>query len=88
MHPALRKNISHGAGNRLETLPGMGRRRIDNVVKDQVPLVERIAGPRELDRAASVLAEKTQKLAGSFVSWNNFLAHELRLTVCSRAPNV
>ena len=56
-HPALREDVAHRAGKRLETLARAGGRRIDDVVEDQVPLVERVVRPGELDRAAAVLRE-------------------------------
>ncbi len=70
--PALREDISHGAGDRLEAFPWTGRRRIDDVVEDEVPLVKRVAGPRELDRAASVLLEEMRKITASLICGIHF----------------
>ena len=51
---------------------GRGRRRIDDVVEDEVPLVKRVAGPRELDRTASVLLEEMRKITASLDLWDSF----------------
>ena len=53
--PSLREDVSHGARERLVALPQPGGCRIGDVVEEQVPLVERLGVPRELDRAASIL---------------------------------
>src|SRR5437762_843712 len=42
IHPSLRKDIAHGAGDRLKTLSSADRRYFHDVVKEQVPLVERV----------------------------------------------
>ena len=56
--PPLREDVPHGAGDGLVALARTHRRGIDDVVEHEMPLVERIARPRELDRAAPVLLEK------------------------------
>ena len=53
--PSLRKDVPHGAGEGLETLARAGSRQVDDVVEDQVPFVERVVRPRELNRATPVL---------------------------------
>jgi hypothetical protein len=57
-HPALRQDISHRAGGRLELLPRACRDRVDDVVEEEVPLVEPVGRTRELNRATSVLFEQ------------------------------
>ena len=44
-HPALREDIPHGAGEGLKALARAGRRQIDDVVEEEMPLVERIVRP-------------------------------------------
>ena len=56
--PPLREDVPHGAGDGLVALPRAHRRGIDDVVEHEMPLVERIARPGELDRAAPVLLEE------------------------------
>ena len=60
--PALREDVPHGAGDGLVALARPDRRRVDDVVEHQMPLVERIAGPGELDRAAAVLLEQLRRI--------------------------
>ena len=71
--PPLRKNVPHSAGSGLVALARTERRGIDHVVEHEVPLVERIARPRELDRATPVLLEKLL---------------DLRLGRCPRPPQL
>ena len=40
LHPALREDVAHGAGDGLEPLAGAGRRRIDDVVEDEMAFIE------------------------------------------------
>ncbi len=61
MHPSLRKNIAHGAGDGLKTLARADRRHFHDVVKDEVPLIERIVRSRELNRPAAVLLEELRR---------------------------
>src|SRR5213592_378094 len=56
--PALGEDVAHRAGDRLEALAGAGRREGDHVVEEQMPLVEAVVRPRELNRATPVLFEK------------------------------
>src|SRR5207253_11471884 len=55
INPALRKNIAYGAGDGLKTLARADRRRFHDVIKDKVPLVERVVRSRKLHRPATVL---------------------------------
>ena len=55
MHPSLRKNVAHGAGDGLKTLARADRRYFHDVVKDEVPLVERVVRSRKLNWPAAVL---------------------------------
>ena len=65
MHPALRKNIAHGAGDGLKTLARADRRCFHDVVKDEVALIERIVRSGKLNRPAAVLLEELRWLVGS-----------------------
>ena len=64
MQPSLRKDIAHGASNRLKTLSSADRRYFHDVVKDEVPLVERIVRSGELNRPAAVLLDELRLLVG------------------------
>ena len=64
-HPALREDVPHGAGEGLETLARAGGGQVDDVVEDEVPLVERVVRPRELDRAAAVLLAEFRQAVGA-----------------------
>ncbi len=62
MHPSLRKNIAHRAGDRLKTLSRSDRRHFHNVVKEEVPLVERVVRSGELNRPAAILLEELRSV--------------------------
>ena len=65
MQPSLRKDIAHGAGDGLKTLSRADRRYFHDVVKDEVPLVERIVRSRKLNWPAAVLLEEFRWLVGA-----------------------
>jgi hypothetical protein len=48
----LRKDVPYGAGKGLEALAWASRGQLDDVVEEEVPLVERVVRPGELNRAA------------------------------------
>ena len=64
-HPSLREDIAHGAGDGLKTLASADRRHFHNVVKDEVPLVERIARSRSTEPARSRIAQGASHIVGS-----------------------
>jgi hypothetical protein len=51
--------------DRLKTLSRSDRRRFHNVVKEEVPLVERIIRSAKLNRPATVLLEELRSQFGS-----------------------
>ena len=53
--PSLREDVPDGAGEGLVALTWTGGRRIGDVVKQQMPVIERISVTRELDRTTLVL---------------------------------
>ena len=74
---ALREDISHGAGEGLEAFLWTSSRWIDDVVEGEVPLVERVFGPRELDWPASVLLQEMRKITASLICWIHFFSVRL-----------
>src|SRR6266542_3510132 len=54
-HPALREDVADGACEGLVPIARAAGRRVDHVVEEQVPLVERVRATRELHRPAAVL---------------------------------
>src|SRR5256885_16983038 len=59
--PSLREDVTHGARERLVALTRTGGGRIDNVVEEQVPLIERVSSTREFHPATSVLPEQRRR---------------------------
>ena len=59
--PPLRQHVAHRARDRLEALARPGGRRVADAVEEQMALVERIGGARELDGAAAVLREQVRR---------------------------
>src|SRR4029077_19893388 len=57
MDPSLGEDIPYSPGESFKPLTWTGRRQTNDVVEDEVPLVERIVRPCELNRAAPVLLE-------------------------------
>src|SRR5262245_37676106 len=64
MDPALREDVPDGVGESLETLPCAGGRQLDNVIEEEMPLVERVVGARELNRPAAVLLQELRLTVG------------------------
>ncbi len=64
--PALREDVPHRAREGLEALTGAGCPWIEHVVEHEMPVVERVARPREVDGAAPVLPQKGRHLVGSY----------------------
>ena len=56
--PALRQEVAHRAGQRLEPFARPGGSQRHDIVEDQVPLIESIGRTRELDRATAVLLQE------------------------------
>jgi hypothetical protein len=86
-NPALRQHVPDRSRGSLEAFADAGRERIDNVVEQQMPLVERIVMTRKTDRTAPVLLKKVRRGGrsrgrhfGQFVHWNFilFIASSLR----------
>ena len=58
MHPSLRQNIAHGAGDSLKALAWAGGHQFDDVVEDEMPFIERVIRSRERNRPAAVLLDE------------------------------
>ena len=84
--PSLRENVPDGARERLVALTRTGGGRIGNVVEEQVPLIERMGGTREIDRAASILlAQRRRRVRCGFCVRNHlFCAHRRAFSRCPR----
>jgi hypothetical protein len=65
MDPALRQEIPHGTGDGLKPLSVADGREVHDVVKEEVPLVERLVGAGELHRATAVLPDERGEVARS-----------------------
>ncbi len=63
-HPPPREDVAHRAGNGLELFPRAGRLRLDGMVEDEMPLVERAVRPRELGGAGAVLPKEFRRAVG------------------------
>ena len=59
--PPLGQDVAHRARDRLEPLARPGGRDVADAVEEQMALVERIGGARELDGAAAVLREEVRR---------------------------
>ena len=57
-HPPLRKDVPDGAGEGLKTIARVGAGHVDDVVKQQMPLIQAAVRAGEVDRTAPVLLEK------------------------------
>ena len=57
-HPPLREDVAHGAREGLEALARAGRRRIDDVVEEEMAVVEPVVGRHEREWPAAVLLEE------------------------------
>ena len=56
--PALREDVPYRAGDRLIALPRADLPGIDDIVEHEMPLVESVARPGQLDRTAAVLPDE------------------------------
>jgi hypothetical protein len=58
VEPAMGEQVAHRPGEGLEPLAIARRGQSHDVVEDQVPLIERVMGAGELDRAEAILLEQ------------------------------
>ena len=73
MHPALRENIAHGAGEGLKTLARAGIHQFNDIVEDEMAFIECIVRPRDWNRPAVVLPHELRRIiesGGCWVNWN------------------
>src|SRR4030095_6963310 len=61
-HPSLREDVAQRASGGLVALSRAGRRRIDDLVEEEVALVERVVRSRELDGTTPVLLEERRRV--------------------------
>ena len=65
LHPSLRQDIAHGAGNSLKALPWAGGYQFDDVVENEMPFIKRVIRSRERNRPTAVLLKQLRHVIGS-----------------------
>ena len=68
-NPSLREDVPHGAGEGLKPVAWRCRAYVDRIVKEEMTFIQRVVGPLELNRAASVLLKQLRNVVGSRRYW-------------------